>query len=221
MDQTPPAPKPPVTQFLVGLVTVAALALAGLLALRYAQDHEPESAVSADEIRQAQVDCTEGRVREGLLRLDSLDTLDPGNADVLSLRGQCRSVRFAADSVQSDARAAFADLSAAIAAVQAAPEAFQVPLERLYHQRAFLVQALRPGDWAASIADFDRALDLNPEAPVVVLDRGVARALSGDTAAARADLRRYERLAPDGSTEARRLRDLLRPAAPRRDTTGA
>ena len=212
MDSTA---SPRTTRLLVGLVAAAALALAAVVAVRFSQ-RDAEGAVRPEDLQAAQAACMAGEVREGVARLDSLVALAPGHADALYVRGQCRSARFAADSVQADARAAFADLTAAIEAVQAAPEAFQISLDRLYHQRAFVVQAVRPGDWPAALADLDRSVDLNPDAARVVLDRGVARALAGDTAAARADLRRYERLAPAGSAEARGLRDRLRP--PSRDT---
>ncbi len=173
------------------------------------------SAVEPADLQSAQTACMQERVSEGLTRLDSLDDAHPGNADVLAMRGTCRSVRFAADSVQADARAAFDDLSAALALIEAAPGAFQTAPAGLYNQRAFVVQSMRPDDAAAMIADLDRAVQLAPSNPVYVLDRGVARAMAGDTAAARADLRQFIALAPADSARAGALRGLLgdRPAA--------
>ena len=130
---------------------------------------------------------------------------------MLATRGLCRAIRFAADSVQADARSGYSDLSAAIDLITAQPDAFSTPLGRIYNQRAFVVRAMRPDDWAASIEDLSRAVEIEPRNPVFVLDRGVARALSGDTAAARVDLRTFESLAPNDSIQALSLRDLLAP----------
>lgn len=217
---TPPAktPSKKTNGLLIGLVAAATVALVALLILRYTQDAEPVTSPLAGDIQASLDACTGEDVRGGLARLDSLNAALPGNADILATRALCRSVRFAADSVQADARAAFADLSAAIAGIQMSPGEFQTPLDRLYHQRAFLVLAMRPNDWAAALADLDRAVELNPEAPGIVLDRGMARAMSGDTDAARADLRRYERLMPEDSTEALGLRNMLQLPAPQRET---
>ncbi len=171
---------------------------------------EPDlSAVAPADIQSAQTACMQERVSAGLARLDSLDRAHPGNADVLAMRGMCRAVRFAADSVQADARAAYDDLSAALAAVEAAPDAFQARPAQLYNQRAFVVQGLRPDDDAAMIADLSRAVQLAPSNPAFVRDRGVARAIAGDTAAARADLRQFVALAPADSASADALRGLL------------
>ena len=196
-------------------MTRFAPALLCLVVLAGCREPAPVSAVAPDDIRSAQVACMEERVSEGLARLDSLDDAHPGNADVLAMRGMCRAVRFAADSVQADARAAFDDLSSALALIEAAPDAFETPPAQLYNQRAFVVQSIRPDDSAAMLADLDRAVQLAPSNPVFVLDRGVARAMAGDTAAARADLRQFVALAPADSVRAGALRGLLggRPAA--------
>lgn len=191
-----------------------AFVLAALAALAGCREPAP-SAVEPALIRSAQVACMQERVSEGLARLDSLNDAHPGNADVLAMRGQCRSVRFAADSVQADARAAFDDLSSALALIEAAPGTFQTPPAGLYNQRSFVVQSMRPDDAPAMIADLDRAVRLAPSNPVFVLNRGVARAMAGDTARAHADLRRFVALAPADSASAGALRSLLgdRPAA--------
>ena len=188
------------------LLALVALSAAALGACRSAPD---ASAVEPADLRSAQIACTSDRVAEGLARLDSLDAAHAGNADVLAMRGLCRSVRFAADSVQADARAALDDLSAALALLDARPGAFQVAPDRLYHQRAFATQALRPDDAAAPLADLDRAVAAAPSNPVYVLDRGVARAMAGDTTGARADLRQFVALAPQDSARADALRGLL------------
>ncbi|HEX8298326.1 MAG TPA: tetratricopeptide repeat protein [Rubricoccaceae bacterium] len=167
------------------------------------------SAVEPSDIQSALTACSSDRVSVGLARLDSLDAAHPANADVLAIRGLCRSVRFAADSVQADARAALADLSVAAELLEATPDAYQTPVDQVYSQRAFVVQALRPGDWAASLADFDRAVAAAPRNPIHVLDRGVARAMARDTAGARADLRQFIALAPTESARAAELRRLL------------
>ena len=193
------------------LAATFAVALAAGLAACQTSQAEPD--VDAAAVRSALDACMQERVADGLGRLDSLLALAPGHADVLATRGLCRAVRFAADSVQADARAAFADLSAAIDGVTAAPDAFATPLGQLYNQRAFVVRAMRPDDWPAAIADLGRAVEADPRNAVFVLDRGVARALSGDTTAARTDLRLFERLAPGDTARARALRDLL--ASPR------
>ena len=190
-------------------VALVALLAAGLAACTV-PDAEP--AVDPTLIRSALDACMHERVSDGLGRLDSLLATAPGHADVLATRGLCRAVRFAADSVQADARAAFADLSAAVDGITAAPDAFETPLGGLYNQRAFVVRAMRPDDWPAAIADLSRAVAADPQNSAFVLDRGVAHALSGDTARARADLRQFERLAPGDAARARPLRDLLRPA---------
>ena len=185
-----------------------ALVLAALATL--AGCREPDlAAVEPADLQSAQTACMQERVSEGLARLDSLNRAHPGNADVLAMRGTCRSVRFAADSVQADARAAFDDLSSALALIEAAPDAFQTSPAGLYNQRAFVVQSMRPDDTAAMIADLDRAVQLAPSNPVYVLDRGVARAMAGDTARARADLRQFIALAPADSLRASTLRGLL------------
>lgn len=186
---------------------IRSAALAALLAAGLAACTEPEPAVDPALVRSALDACMQDRVSDGLGRLDSLLALAPGDADVLATRGLCRAVRFAADSVQADARAAFADLSAAVDGITAAPDAFATPLGQLYNQRAFVVRAMRPDDWPAAIADLSRAVEADPQNSAFVLDRGVAYALSGDTARARADLRQVERLAPGDA--ARPLRDLL------------
>ena len=169
-------------------------------------------AVEPAAIQSALTACSTDRVTEGLARLDSLDSLTPGHADVLATRGLCRAVRFAADSVQADARAAFADLSAAADAIQAAPGTFQTGLGQIYNRRAFVVQSLRPDDWPGALADFDRAVAADARNSAYVLDRGVARALSGDTSAARADLRKFVAMVPADSGRADDLRALLSPA---------
>ncbi len=149
------------------------------------------------------------------MRLDSLAGAHPGNADVLSIRGLCRSVRFASDSVMADARSAFSDLSAAAALIEDQPDAFQTDLAGLYNRRAFVAQALHPDDPASGLADFDRAVAKDPRNSAFVLDRGVARAMAGDTAAARADLRQFQALVPGDSLRAATLRSVIagRPAA--------
>ncbi|HEX9952167.1 MAG TPA: tetratricopeptide repeat protein [Rubricoccaceae bacterium] len=167
------------------------------------------SAVEPTDIQSALTACSSDRVAEGLARLDSLDAAHPGNADVLAKRGLCRAVRFAADSVQADARAAFDDLSSALALIEARPDAFQTTPDQLYSQRAFVVQAIRPDDRAAMLADLDRAVAAAPRNPIYVLDRGVARAMARDTAGARADLRQFVALAPAESARAGELRRLL------------
>ena len=193
-------------------------ALAAATSVVSCQD-APASPIRPADIQTALSACMTGGVTEGLVRLDSLHRLDAADADVLATRGLCRAVRFSADSVQADARAAFADLSAAITAVEARPDAYQTPLGQLYNQRGFVVQATRPGDWAAVLADFDRAVAADARNSAYLLDRGVARALSGDTAAARADLRRFVALVPDDAARADALRSLL--AGPPADTLAA
>ena len=185
------------------LVLLAGVLLAGC------QSGAPAVAVAPADIQSALSACSSDRVSEGLARLDSLDGLAPGHADVLATRGLCRSVRFAADSVQADARAAYADLSAAIDAISAAPGTFATGLGQLYNRRAFVVQSLRPDDWAGALADFDRAIAADARNPAYVLDRGVAHALSGDAAAARADLRKFVAMAPADSGRADDLRGLI------------
>ena len=111
-----------------------------------------QACIAGDDYRRAERDSLRAAGRSdlgesdgltvGIARLDSLLGVSPGNADVLAIRGQCRAVRFAADSVQADARAAFNDLTAAIDAITARPDAFQTPLGALYNQRAFVVQAI-------------------------------------------------------------------------------
>jgi tetratricopeptide (TPR) repeat protein len=153
-------------------------------------------------------------IATGIARLDSLLALAPGHGDALATRGLCRAVRFAADSVQADARAAFADLTAAIDTISAAPDAFETPLGTLYNQRAFVVQSMRPGDWPATLADLGRAVEAEPRNSAYVFDRGLAFAMAGDTARARADLRRFLDLAPDDAERAEALRAALaRPPA--------
>lgn len=188
-----------------------ALTLAASFALSLAacRSDPPEARVEPTDIRTSLEDCMNHRVDVGLARLDSLLDVAPGHADVLAIRGQCRAVRFAADSVQADARAASADLTAAIEAVTARPGMFQTPLDALYNQRAFVGQALRPGDWAGSLADFRRAVELNPRNSSHILDRGVAHAMAGDTASARLDLRKFRALAPDDTARADALRAMI------------
>ena len=179
------------------------------VAVAACQSQTAAVAVEPAAIQSALTACSTDRVTEGLARLDSLDSLTPGHADVLATRGLCRAVRFAADSVQADARAAFADLSAAADAIQAAPGTFETGLGQIYNRRAFVVQSLRPDDWPGALADFDRAVAAAPSNPVYVLDRGVARAMAGDTTGARADLRQFVALAPQDSARADALRGLL------------
>ena len=197
-------------------MTRLVLALAALPVLLASCRADLDSAVDPADIQASLDACMQDHVTEGLGRLDSLENAHPGNADVLYIRGMCRSVRFAKDSVMADARSAFSDLSAAAALVEATPGAFQTSLGGLYNRRAFVAQALHPDDWAPALADFDRAVAADPRNPGFVLDRGVARAMAGDTAAARADLREFTALAPDDALRAGLLKDLLdgRPADP-------
>ncbi len=197
-------------------MTRLVLALVALPVLLAACGTEPSSAVEPADIQSALDACMQDRVAEGLTRLDSLAGAHPGNADVLSMRGMCRSVRFASDSVMADARSAFADYSAAAALVEATPGQFQADLAGLYNRRAFVAQALHPDDPAPALADFDRAVAKDPRNSAFILDRGVARAMAGDTTSARADLRQFQALAPTDSLRAATLRDMLagrRPAA--------
>ena len=190
-------------------MTRLVLALAALPIVLAACHSEPASAVDPADIQSALDACMRERVAEGLTRLDSLEGAHPGNADVLYIRGMCRSVRFAKDSVMADARSAFADLSASAALVEAQPGAFQASLGGLYNRRAFVAQALHPDDWTPALADFDRAVAADPRNSAFVLDRGVARAMAGDTAGARADLRQFTALAPDESVRAATLQNML------------
>ena len=89
---------------------------------------------------------------------------------------------------------------------------FQTGLGQIYNRRAFVVQSLRPDDWPGALADFDRAVAAAARNSAYVLDRGVARALSGDTSAARADLRKFVAMVPADSGRADDLRALLAPA---------
>ncbi len=197
-------------------MTRLVFALAALpLLLAACRTETVDSAVAPLDIKAALDACMQDRVAEGLTRLDSLAGAHPGNADVLSIRGMCRSVRFASDSVMADARSAFADLSAAAALIEETPDAFQTDLAGLYNRRAFVAQSLHPDDPAPALADFDRAVAADPRNAAFVLDRGVARAMGGDTAAARLDLRQFQALAPGDSLRAATLRGMIagRPAA--------
>ena len=195
-------------------MTRLVFALAALPLLLAACRSGSDPAVDPADIQSSLDACMQDRVTEGLARLDSLEGAHPGNADVLGFRAMCRSVRFAKDSVMVDARSAFSDYSAAAALIEAQPGVFQTTLGDLYNRRAYIAQALNPDDWAPALADFDRAVAADPRNPGFVLERGVARAMAGDTTAARADLRQFAALAPADSLRAGILRGLLdgRPA---------
>ena len=151
--------------------------------------------VDADpaDIQRAQSWCMAGDASRGITQLDSLAAAgSSADVDLLTTRGICYWTRFAADSSQTDADAAYRDLTDAIEVAQTLPpDHGHTPLDALYNHRAFIVQAVRPGDWVATVADLQAARQANPENRTHTLDLGVAYSLAGDTARSVAALRTF------------------------------
>lgn len=157
--------------------------------------------VSAEALDDALETCLDGDPEVALARLDSAVARAPASVDALTTRGLCRWTRFAADSAAADAEAAYADFTAALDAADHDGDAV-TPVDRVYSHRAFVARALGDG-WDATIADLTAAIEAAPDRPLHLLDRAVAYRAAGDTAAARADLRRFLALA-DSADEVRR-----------------
>lgn len=165
--------------------------------------------VDPKALQVAQSACMAGDATRGIAELDSVAAAaGSDDVDLLTTRGICYWTRFAADSSHADAEAAYRDLTDAIAAVQRLPaDHGKTPLDRLYNHRAFIVQAVRPGDWAATVADLQAARQANPRALVHTRDLGVAHAMARDTVRAIATLRVY--------LDSARADDASRPVAER------
>ena len=144
--------------------------------------------------------CLAGDVRAGVAMLDSVLAESPGDPDALTSRGLCHWAGWGDGGDTEDVSAAYEDLTAAIDAVEGGEPARGFSRDELYSRRAFVARALDDG-WVRALEDLDRAVSLSPEDPQHVLDRGVARSYTGDSAAARRDLRQYLALAD--SAEAR------------------
>lgn len=163
----------------------------------------PVPAVWPVDLRAVEVafeQCLAGDVASGVARLDSVLAASPGDPDALASRGLCRWTGWGDDGDIEDVRAAYTDLSAAIDAVEGGASSRGLSLDALYSHRAFVARALDDG-WVRALEDLDRAVALSPEDPQHVLDRGVALSYTGDSVAARRDLRQYLALAD--SAEAR------------------
>ncbi len=159
----------------------------------------PAVPVEVVGVRAALDECTRGDLGAGLASLDATLAQTPAAPDALVARGLCRWRRWGETDDPDDARGAHRDLSDAIGAVERGAAA-GTPLDRIYSHRAFVAQAL-DGAWDRAPADLDRAVEVAPGETGHVLDRGVARAYAGDTAAARRDLRRF--LAADSADAGR------------------
>jgi tetratricopeptide (TPR) repeat protein len=165
---------------------------------------------SPEAVQLALNDCTSGDPTRGIAALDSLLAGDPDAADALASRGICYWTRFSADSARADIRAAHADLSKAIdLAESSGGTAGTMSLDRLYSHRAFVAVARDPDSWSETIADLDKAAALNPAFPTHVLDRGMARLMSGDTTAARVDFEAFLTVAATDTARADRVRAML------------
>lgn len=154
--------------------------------------------------------CLEGETEAGIARLDSVLARSPAAPDALVSRGLCRWAQWDETDDLDDARAAYADLSAAIEAVEGGARA-HTALDQIYSHRAFVAQALDEG-WVRTLEDLGRAVELDPDEPRHVLDRGVVHAYAGDTTAARADLRQSLALADsagDDDPQRRRVVEAL------------
>ena len=83
---------------------------------------------------------------------------------------------------------------------------------RLSGDNLFLISGnykLHHGNWAGALADFNRALEMNPKNADVYARRGVARQLEGDFSGALSDYDQFIALKPDASDWARLYRQTL------------
>ena len=189
--------------------SVATLALLILIAgcsrsadeSREAAPQDVESALSA---------CTSGKHDAGIEALDLIIEAKPKAVDALAARGICKWARFGVDSSRADIKGAFEDLNAAIESGEGAEGgSLNMTLDRLYSHRAFISAAMNPGEWGATIEDLDRAARINPGFPTHILDRGVARLMSGDSAGARADFLAFVEAAPNDTARVQMVKNMI------------
>lgn len=150
---------------------------------------EPLPPAELASVEAASDECLRGDLDAGLASLDAVVSDTPRAPDARVARGLCRWQRWSQTDDPDDAQGAYDDLSDAIDAVEDGAAA-RTPLDQIYSHRAFVAQAL-DGGWTRTLEDLDRAARLAPGDPGHILDRGVAHAYAGDTAAARRDLRQF------------------------------
>lgn len=176
---------------------LCALLLATACTDRPAPAPAPPTSGELAEVSDAFDECVRGDIEVGLAELDAVIDQSPRDPDALVARGLCRWARWSDTGDRDDARDAYRDLSDAIDAVDDGGRS-GTPLDQIYSHRAFVAQSLDQA-WVRAIEDLDRSVEIAPRKPTHVLDRGVAHAYAGDTAAARADLDRFLTLAGDTS----------------------
>ncbi len=196
----------------------AAVALA---ALAGGCDEPPEAPAEAvpdaplAEVADAFDECRVGDLQQGLRQLDAIVDQSPDDPDALVARGLCRWSWSSTTEDDGDLRGAYQDLSDAIRAVDGGAES-ATSLDQIYSRRAYVAQAL-DGAWVRALEDLDHAVALAPDDAGLFLDRAVARASAGQTAAARADLRRFvalpDTVLPDRQRVAEAMLDDLEPAS--------
>jgi len=202
----------PTRRALPGVALLAVL-VAGACRLAPAPDGPEAEAASGARTELASVDeafraCVDGDPSDGLADLDALLADAPRDPDALVARGLCRWARWGDTADAADVSGAYEDLSAAIAAVEGGRRAHGTALDQIYNHRAFVARAL-DGSWVRTLEDLDRAVALAPIQPTYVLDRGVVHSYAGDSAEARADLRRFLTLADSADTERRAVVETL------------
>ena len=185
MAPPPPRGRGALARLAAALVGGTGVCLAGA---GCAPPEPPAAPAEVMSVRAAYDECARGDLEAGLASLDATLAQTAGDPDALVARGLCRWRRWSETDDRGDAQGAYGDLSDAIDAVEGGARS-GTPLDQIYSHRAFVAQAL-DGAWDRALADLGHAVELAPGEPGHVLDRGVAHAYAGDTAAARLDLRR-------------------------------
>ena len=194
-----------------------ALAVAGVLAgcgPGAGPDAEATGPGRSPTVAAARDTCVAGDVEAGLAGIEAAGAR---GADAHVAQAFCHWIRFDETGDDADGEAAQAALTKALAEARA-DGAGPAALARIYSHRAALRRA-RGGPWPVTLADLDAAVEGDTLQPLYVLDRAVARARQGDSAAAVRDFDRYlalDTLDAARADFARRFRDEVQPrrAAP-------